>query len=88
MKKFNGFFSDWIFTNYIIISPDMKYRLWVRNGFLSFGDYDNSNLIDMASLWDKWLLWREYKRECRRRLYDKARSVDSKYFIDSFTIKK
>lgn len=68
-SKYDGIFKDFIFSQRCIISRDGMNVIWTCNGLTSFGDYHASrSFITGLSFWDRWLLWREYKREAKRRL--------------------
>lgn len=60
-------FESWIIDGYYIQSPDGRHKLWVANGFTFFEDKGAEPLISGLNLYDKWLIWREYKKELRRR---------------------
>lgn len=68
-SKYDGIFSDWE-IGYSRLYKD-KYCLLIGCGFLSFGDdmYESRTaFLYGLSIWDKWLLWREFRREMKRRL--------------------
>ena len=66
MKK--KIFQDWKIGRYRLTSPDGKYILWIGGGFICFKDYDDGQvLVGGLSFWGKYKLWREYKRESKRR---------------------
>lgn len=66
-------FKDWTVTKYTATSPNGKCILWVAGGFLFFkdnGDAQNAVLIGL-SLWQKWKVWRELKKEMTERAFPK-----------------
>lgn len=69
-----GMFRGWNFSRskHTITSKDGKHCLWVCNGFLHFSDYTSTYnnaepLLDGLNIFERWKVWREYKREKRRR---------------------
>ena len=88
MNKYHGIFKDWIMWNCVIATPDKKFMLWTTNGFTGFNDYavatnaKQRNFLGGLSWWDKWLLWREFKREKKRRLLNIANAVDCQELIN------
>ena len=68
-SKYHGIFSDWELKYSAIYKG--KHCLMVGYGFLSFDDdlyQSRVAFLRGLSLWDRWLLWREWKREMKRRL--------------------
>lgn len=69
-RKYDGLFRNWQFGNYTIRHGD--YCLWTCNGFAFFKDDDNHGgartpLLRGLGPITRWRIWREYKRERRRR---------------------
>lgn len=67
MSKFDGFFKDWVISDYEAVHRDGR-KLWVANGFLFLKSesHRKTTLIGF-SLIDRYKLWRELKREVRKR---------------------
>ena len=61
-----GIFADWDFSDHYVIKND-KSALWVCSGFSFFKDYWGAPFLIGFGLIDRWRLWREYRREVRRR---------------------
>ena len=69
----DGMFAEWHFGPYRVTRG--PFCLWVANGFLSFGDNDHgAPFLRGYGVWTRWLIWREFKREVRRRAAAQVRS--------------
>lgn len=62
-----GMFSGWVFEDYTVRQPSGRYSLWTATGFLFFRDYQGGPLVNPLNLWERWVVWRELKKERRRR---------------------
>lgn len=64
-------FKNWTIDGYTAKSPDRKFELWIGNGFLSFRDHDSHypkiTLLQGASLWTRYKIWREFCKEREKR---------------------
>jgi len=67
MNVRKGFFKDWKIGNYY--ATKTGFSLWIRNGFSSFEDGNNEQpFLSLCDYWTRRKLWRELKREKKRRL--------------------
>lgn len=81
MGKFDGKFKDWEMENYTIGNSD--YCLWTANGFLFFYDYypyyrKVKPFLKSFSFFDRYRIWREYRREYLRRCKQKREEIKRK----------
>jgi hypothetical protein len=66
MKK--DLFKDWDIGSHIAESPYGNHKLWIANGFSFFEDQGRP-FVNFLPIWTRWVIWREMKKEIRRRAY-------------------
>lgn len=62
--EIKGIFKDWEFGKHTI--KYKEYSLWVSNGFMFFGD-DGEPFLRAFNIWERLLIWIEFKKEIVRR---------------------
>lgn len=72
--KYDGFFADFELDYYHARNKAIGLCFWTANGFIFFRDdcpigesCDFKPFLRGLNLWQRWRLWREYKRELLRR---------------------
>jgi hypothetical protein len=67
MSKFDGYFKDWVISDYRANHKDGRV-ISVSNGFLFFRSESHVKAsINAFNMLDRYRLWRELKAEVRRR---------------------
>lgn len=56
-------FKDWMIDRYHAQTKDFNYRFWISNGFFSFKDEGNQQLLSIIPIWTRYRIWRELKKE-------------------------
>ena len=79
-NKFKGFFKDFEIDEHHAWNSDKKILIWISSGFSFLKDYNayfyskvkfekTAVFIDGLSFIDKYLLWKEFKKERKKRAY-------------------
>lgn len=80
MSKVSGIFRGWEIDHYTAEHPEKGYKLWIPNGLTFFRDYEGASepFLSGTSFWQRWRIWRELKRERRRRAENRIKELAAK----------